>query len=449
MKKWILFILVSFCVCPAFAQKGLGRVINGGAKKIINPSAVARSAFRASPQFPLLGQKVQIRNFPDNSPVIIYTSPESRVSARALLPDELRKLLLVSNKLHAPEHFQENKRALYRGMVFNQLDDLKNLLQNGLEVKRSHYPGEIWTTPDPGVALGYALPSSWDYAPDKFPTGLPVVVRILHTPYLFAQNQPDIFWQNRVFFRDIPARYISEADVLLEVNNKLGWYKATLEKEELVLRPVTRDNAPTDLSNGAQSPARNTFFAEPDETRVSAPGAEFRVLPDEELRQAISNDDEMKLFVPESFVQEDHMLYRGLRLKNTAELRNILLNGMEINKAHHEKIYTTPNVSIALGYMFPHQMSRLLETAEDEMLPVLVKIPVTERLMQKNLPQKAREEFGGQRVFDSDIAADEIAQVAVYIEKDGVRGWYKVIWENEQLAFIPVASKTISGWLAE
>ncbi len=235
MKKWILLILVSLCVCPAFAQKGWGRVINGGAKRLINPAAVERGASRASSQIPLFRHKTQLRNFPDSTPITIYASSAGQVTARALLPDELRQRL---SQLHAPEHFQENKRALYRGMKFDQLDDLKNLLQNGLEVKRTFHPGEIWTSPDPGVACGYALPSSWDYAPDKFATGLPVVVRIFHTPYLFAQNQPDIVWQNRVFFRDIPARYIFDVDVLLGVNNKLGWYKVTLEQGNITFTPA-------------------------------------------------------------------------------------------------------------------------------------------------------------------------------------------------------------------
>ena len=80
-----------------------------------------------------------------------------------------------------------------------------------------------------------------------------------------------------------------------------------------------------------------------------------------------------------------------------------------------------------MGYMFPSQTARLLGTHEgEEALPVLVKIPVTERLLQENPPLKPEGEFGGRRVLYENVPADMITDVAVYAQINGVQGWYRV-----------------------
>lgn len=471
MKKWILLILVSLCVCPAFAQKGLGRLVNGGAKGLVNPAAVERSAFRASPFL----QPIKITNLPSGSALnntkLVWTGntalgvTQQSLSARLLDGPSLHALVFPQQEqMWVPLALAQNESSsVYRGITLSNLAELKNVLTNGLEANRGFYSGQVFTTPSLRIALNYALPSKYDvFAAQKGEFKIPVLLNIRLTQQI-EQLPSGTMGLSRIFYQNIPSSALTDVMVFLEMGGKPGWYKAELKDGDIGFSAVQSgqvqvdedffavpvQTAPTDLPNGAQSPARNAFFAKPKETRVNAPGEEFRVLPDEQLRQAISNDDEMKLFIPESFKQEDRTLYRGLRLKNTAELKNILVNGMEINKTHHGVIYVSPNVSVALGYMFPHQTAQLLGTAEDEMLPVLIKIPVTERLLKENLPGKTQEDFGGRRVLYNDVPVDMISEVAVYVEKNGVRGWYKVIWENEQLVFMPVESKTISGWLAE
>lgn len=398
-------------------------------------------------------QQTRLTNFPDQSSISIYTPQTRSLSARLLVPDELQTLFRLSKQITMPSHFQVNDQTLYRGMVINQVSDLKNLLQNGLEIRQTYHPGEIWTSPYPDVAFDYAIPNDWNSWQEEMQTGLPVLVRISLTPELLAKNSPDISWQNRVFFRDIPARYIPDIMVFLEVNGQRGWYKATLENEEVVLSPVVNQEVNVNDYTFALSDPNAGYSAEirhitPDATPVSSTGEVFQVLPDDELRATISNDDEMQLFIPQSFAQQDNVLYRGLRLHNTEELKNILTRGMEIDKTHHHIIYVSPNVSVALEYVFPHQTARLLGTDTSEALPVLVKIPVTPRLLKENPPTKLQEDFGGRRVFYNDIRPDEISEVAVFITVDDVSGWYLVTWESDELVFTPAPLEIIRGWIS-
>lgn len=181
----------------------------------------------------------------------------------------------------------------------------------------------------------------------------------------------------------------------------------------------------------------------PTKTPVSTTGENLRVLTSEQLHRAISNDEEMRLFVPETFVQKDNTLYRGLRVKNTAELQYILERGMEIDKTKHEMIYVSPNVSVAMGYMFP----RLLDNAENEALPVLIKIPVTERLLAENPPQKPQNDFGGRRLLYHDLPADMIDEVAIYANINGAEGWYRAALGANEILFTPISGTQIPGWI--
>ena len=210
------------------------------------------------------------------------------------------------------------------------------------------------------------------------------------------------------------------------------------------LVPVQITNLPAAIS------ATQAWVAVPtSEIPAAAQALSARVLPVDELRQAVSNDRKMKLYVPSALISGKYTLYRGLRLQNTDELQNILTHGMEIDKTHHHTVFVSPNISVALGYMFPHQTARLLGTFEEEALPVMIKIPVTQQLLRENSPQKPQEEFGGRRVFYQDVPAEQISDVFVFLEVNNQLRWYKAVVEQGQLIFIPVPSKALSGWLAD
>ena len=210
---------------------------------------------------------------------------------------------------------------------------------------------------------------------------------------------------------------------------------------------VRRAAVRPDVPQGLEAPV--SIRIAPSQTPVRNSGKTFSVLSDAKLRLAISNDPNMELFVPQFFTQTDQVLYRGLRLHNTEELKNILAEGMRIDKTHHNMIFVSPNVSVAMEYMFPRLAAQLFGNDSPVALPVLVKIPVTPRLLQENPPLKPEVDFGGRRIFEKDILADDIAEVAVYVKINNVHGWYTVTLENGELVFTPAPAATIRGWISE
>lgn len=384
------------------------------------------------------------------------------VQARLLPAEELHHIIFPqSDQMYVPAQLAaQESQSVFRGIKIPNLKALKNMLNQGMEVSKSTYSGQVFTTPSLRIALNYALPSKYDiFAQQRGEVNIPVLIRINLTEELLATVPSGKIGLQQVFYGSIPSENVTDIMVFMEVNGKQAWHKAILKDGEVFFLAVPNQAVSvnddffvtpgqtfqTDIQNNVQVFA--SFTA--NEKAVSSAAADFSVLPDEQLRAAISNDDEMRLFVPESFVQEDKMLYRGLRLKNTAELQNILQRGMEIDKTHHEMIYVSPNVSVAMGYMFPSQTARLLGTHEgEEALPVLVKIPVTERLLQENPPLKPEGEFGGRRVLYENVPADMITDVAVYAQINGVQGWYRVTLKNDKLVFMPIPTKAMSGWIS-
>ncbi len=431
IKKLIALCVVSLCISSAFAQRG--RISRPVGRPTVSQT-LRQKTHRQSPpnvnyylrkkiqprtQPPLKRCETTLLNLQDHPKLIIYTQHNGPLTARLLFPDEIDK------QLHAflPKHYIKDRYTLYRGMVLNSLEDLENILQNGLEVYRTRQGTAVWTSPSIHTALNHALPRFTLRHNGEFQTELPVMVRISRTSQLLAENPPEDLGYRQPFSRDIKPEYIAEVSVFLEVNGTPDWYTATLEDGHLVLRPqadpadLTKPNAPTNL----------------------------RILPDEELFKAISNDDEMKLFVPQPFTQTENVFYRGLRLQNTEELKNILARGMEIDKTHHEMIFVSPNVSVAMEYMFPRWWG--VETSEDA-LPVLVKIPATEQLLTENPPEIPSEDFGGRRIFYNNIPANNISDVAVYADVNGTSGWYTVTLNDGELVFTPAPAETIRGWIS-
>ncbi len=435
MKKiWMIF-LMCLCITPAFAQSSLVK-------------AVERAVFSSKPL-------IQINRLMGNPTARLLSAAEkgsvtatlnipgtNLIPARTLEPDELRKVLTPRFQTYVPSPFIQAENSVYRGMKLNELSELKKILEHGLKMNKSLYAGKIFASPTYEVAINYAIPRIWDRWGDQQLTDLPVMVRISSA----GKNKPEPFAGQLVFRRDVPADQLADVMIFLEVNGTPGWYRATLNEGEVGLTEVASQYVP--VSAGSM-PSANSVRVLPSTSSLNAPGEKLRVFSEEKLRAAISNDEEMRLFVPETFVQHEQTLYRGLRLNNTEELYRILTSGMEVAKTKHGMIYVSPNVSIAMEYMFPSQAEWLLGVAEGDKLPVLVKIPLTERLEADNPPLKTQEEFGGRRILCKDIPAKMISEVAVYAEIEGVAGWYKVTLADGQLVFTPAPIKTMPGWIAK
>ena len=116
-------------------------------------------------------------------------------------------------------------------MRLGELDEVKNLLVNGLEVDKSNYIGEIYASPSIFSSLGYAI--------DGEKPGLLVLIQIPETPALqsYLEEEIQVVTGEVIFHQDIPARFISDVWVFLETNGTPEWYKVTLEEGTLVFTP--------------------------------------------------------------------------------------------------------------------------------------------------------------------------------------------------------------------
>ena len=319
MKKIVTVILVCFCFSPAFAQgeKTAAEIATGkvGAEITRQMQAATSQAARAESQIAaeftrqmrhaqrqtnLLSQVEKYKLVPLIIPEIVLSVP-TKVALPASTQDKEKavgSLLLSTYLLYQNEDAQlesylthlskvGTSKFLYRGLHLSDLKEVSYILQHGLTLDKTGY-NSIYMTANPAVARHYA----------KVEKGIPVVVMMDRSALAGSLRRGNL--SEPYAEKDVPAEAVLRVFVLLDINGTPGWYKTTLENERLVFMPVAAALGHT-----------------------SATAIDLRVLPDEQLRKAISNDDEMRLFVPETFIQADNTLYRGLRLKNTAELQNI------------------------------------------------------------------------------------------------------------------------------
>ena len=225
MKRIIFILLLFMSISPAFAQ---------GSKvgKALLSATVERQVVKSTlPVF----QLVKITNLPgepmiklggavDNAPAVLSArmlpGADSYYIIRPSTPNGM-----YTDQIFLPRNILENRESFYRGMRLGKIDDLKNLLINGLEISKSHYyPGKIYASPKPFIPLWHAT------------MGMePILLTLIQIPAnptlcIYEENKID-----EVFFRrDIPVEFISNVWVFLEVNKKPDWYKVVLENNELV-----------------------------------------------------------------------------------------------------------------------------------------------------------------------------------------------------------------------
>ena len=176
----------------------------------------------------------------------IRTTQPPPTHANLLEPDILRSIVFPAGQVYVPQPFAEENPALYRGMKLSEISDIKNLLINGLEMKKSHYVGEIFTSPSLNVATNYALPVLWDQYEGEAQMEIPTLLRIPVTPLLLQTNAPEQFGFQWIFRRNVSAAHISDIMVFLNINNTPGWYKAVLENNYVIFVPVPGIRIPVD-----------------------------------------------------------------------------------------------------------------------------------------------------------------------------------------------------------
>ncbi len=183
------------------------------------------------------------------------------------------------------------------------------------------------------------------------------------------------------------------------------------------------------------------------ETAVSnSPVLSARILKPIELHRNISLEKSLQLYMPEAFYLPDEAAYRGMRLDEWDELKNLLINGLQVGRTHYGMIYTAKFAAAALSYAVPdHEMcvyESLLE--EDEFrLTVITKIPLTSEVLSLSVPDHRT----GWLTFGKDIPAFMISDVMIFLEINGKPDWYKVTLEEGNLLLTPAPSKKVPGIL--
>ncbi|MBQ8032881.1 MAG: hypothetical protein IJ266_02855 [Elusimicrobiaceae bacterium] len=218
-----LALVICFCLAlPAGAQRPL--------------KSLPRAFTQAGATQPFTLKTLKITNLPTRPRVQILLSatPHVKNSVRLVPPRQVYPLIYKwrERKIFIPRNFVTQTKALYRGMSLTGIDELKNILVNGLDVNKSNYHKKIFTAYEPLTAVLYAQPThQLNVQPH-----LPVLLKIPVTPAL-EQYAPQAFKTAQAFHNSVPASTISDVWILLEVNQKADWYKAVLEDGEIILFP--------------------------------------------------------------------------------------------------------------------------------------------------------------------------------------------------------------------
>lgn len=225
-----------------------------------------------------------------------------------------------------------------------------------------------------------------------------------------------------------------------------------------VTRTVTRQAAASSLGSSARAGIQLVKITNlpgmplvqvrvPEESVPSQQVQPAQVLPPSQVHKSISlvKDMSAQLYVPSALAEPGMALYRGLRIKNLKDVENILLRGMEISKSRFSKLYFSYYPDVALGYTLPPEEWATYEDIGeiDFELPVLVKVPVTIRLLEKNTPH----DDGTETILYQDLWADMISHVFVFLKIGEKTDWYEVVLEGGKLLLKPTPTTNMPGWI--
>lgn len=231
MKKFfsvfIIGCLVSFSPC-AYAQKW------ALSKKIFCPIRAKISFYSLQRKTEAAIRRVAAARRVPTASVKAKQSVKAR-SLKALAPE---KSELVAAYLLPRFPFEENDKEIYRGMALDaEGKELRHILQNGLEVAKSHYENFIAYDGKEYPAKTKAIyASSW---PDQAETYvltkanvknyLPVILHIKKASNRMTVSIP----------HDIPPSWIYRVSVLLKVSGVLTWGEVRLRNGNFVFYPYS------------------------------------------------------------------------------------------------------------------------------------------------------------------------------------------------------------------
>lgn len=178
---------------------------------------------------------------------------------------------------------------------------------------------------------------------------------------------------------------------------------------------------------------------QPSEHLSDAPSPQAQILParvllpDELLEDRVMYPS-FRMYVPRDFLDAEESLYRGMKLSEIGELKNILLNGLETDKSHYAgKIFVSPSLQVAMGYALPKLWDRWNDEIQVDM-PVLVRIALTKEIWEKYRPAQ----FSTEWIFQKSIPANMVSDVMILLEVNGVPGWYKAVLNNGEVGLLAV-----------
>lgn len=240
MKKLLVILLLICCVGPALAQEGkVIKAVKAARGSTALTEAVSQQAARQTlraAKIPI-PQLAQIANLPGCPTVSVRRANPAPGGVTGVLParilnyKELHSFLHHERQIYVPLSFAKSKTGLYRGMQLENLDDVKNLLINGMEVSKTA-KNAIFADSRLPVNMSYALPDPYEES------SFPVLVRIKLTKPFLKRNPPAHLNTQWIFPDDIPAAMLPDVMVFLEIGGEPGWYKVTLENGELVFTPA-------------------------------------------------------------------------------------------------------------------------------------------------------------------------------------------------------------------
>ena len=227
MKKPVILIVGCLCVSPAFAQSGKWR----GLRRMVGPvmeRQVLEKLARSVPFTPLPTiSQIHVENLPDQ-PRVWLNAPlpegENRIMTAKIPVADSYVFPKESQRIYLPLVFNTQEQVAYRGMDLSNFEEVKNILQVGLETAKV-------SPPMPGMFFAGSVYKAALYATVPPREAITTIVQ-----FKLPADLPVYEWIGNYYTtKDIPAEYIQHVMVFLEVEGKGNWYKATLENGELVL----------------------------------------------------------------------------------------------------------------------------------------------------------------------------------------------------------------------
>ena len=238
MKKNLIFSICLFLgISSGFAQEGK---IACGATTAVRQGVVPkqvldkvrRAIAAANAALPAGQRLVQITNLPGRPVVRLKTdlpaSSSDILQARMLTGKEISNNVFSErwSKVQVPLSFNREEGVLFKGLRLRNLGEIKNILKNGLEIKkRTRFPVVFVTT--------YFVDAIGSSA--ALYGNMSVVVKVSLSPDIRSSLSTFFVRHEYMFRKDVPAANVLGMVVFMEVEGVGNWYQVTLENGTLVL----------------------------------------------------------------------------------------------------------------------------------------------------------------------------------------------------------------------